>query len=272
MVRRRAQATSTDSPDRRRRGAGRRPRSRPAARPGAAGGTEDEQPRARPVGVHGADAGGTGADDPGDRDGRPERGDRARRPGRAGSEAGGAGRDLRRGRPGAPDRRAAGGRRGPGGGRGDAARSRSSARGCGASWVETPPRRRSPASTAFRRESAALPPEAGAADLQTATVLSRARDLGIAVAAILIVEEAASGERIADCGARGGGEARRRRRRAHTLSLKSRLSLCRISAVGGEARRHRERFGRSAPRPPPGAGRTSAGGARGARRLPRRAG
>ena len=47
-------------------------------------------------------------------------------------------------------------------------------------------------------ESAALPPEAGAADLQTATVLSRARVLGIAVAAVLIVEEAASGERIAD--------------------------------------------------------------------------
>ncbi len=47
-------------------------------------------------------------------------------------------------------------------------------------------------------ESAALPPEVGAADLQTATVLSRARALGIAAAAVLIVEEAASGERIAD--------------------------------------------------------------------------
>jgi hypothetical protein len=34
--------------------------------------------------------------------------------------------------------------------------------------------------------------------MQTATVLARGRDLGIAVAAILIVETAAGGEQIAD--------------------------------------------------------------------------
>ncbi len=37
-----------------------------------------------------------------------------------------------------------------------------------------------------------------AADMQTATVLARGRDLGIAVAAVLIVERSAGGERIAD--------------------------------------------------------------------------
>jgi purine-nucleoside phosphorylase len=46
-------------------------------------------------------------------------------------------------------------------------------------------------------ESAGLPPGVEAADLQTATVLSRAPALGIAAAAVLIVEETASGERIA---------------------------------------------------------------------------
>ena len=50
----------------------------------------------------------------------------------------------------------------------------------------------------FPAESAALPPGVGATDMQTATVLSCARDLGIAAAAVLIVEETASGERIAD--------------------------------------------------------------------------
>ncbi len=44
----------------------------------------------------------------------------------------------------------------------------------------------------------ALPVEVTAADLQTATVLARARALGIAAAGVLIVEETAGGERIAD--------------------------------------------------------------------------
>ena len=47
-------------------------------------------------------------------------------------------------------------------------------------------------------ESAALPSGVGATDMQTATVLSCAHDLGIAAAAILIVEERVGGERIAD--------------------------------------------------------------------------
>ena len=42
------------------------------------------------------------------------------------------------------------------------------------------------------------PPGTIAADMQTATVLARGRDLGVAVAAILIVETAAGGEHIAD--------------------------------------------------------------------------
>ena len=45
---------------------------------------------------------------------------------------------------------------------------------------------------------ATLPSAVGAADLQTATVLARAHALGIAAAAVLIVEEAAGGERITD--------------------------------------------------------------------------
>jgi uridine phosphorylase len=47
-------------------------------------------------------------------------------------------------------------------------------------------------------ESAKPPPQISAADLQTATVLSRCRALGIAAAGVLIVEESASGERIGD--------------------------------------------------------------------------
>jgi uridine phosphorylase len=47
-------------------------------------------------------------------------------------------------------------------------------------------------------EPAAIPLGVGATDMQTATVLSRSRALGIAAAAVLIVEETASGERIAD--------------------------------------------------------------------------
>jgi len=47
-------------------------------------------------------------------------------------------------------------------------------------------------------ESAKPPPRISAADLQTATVLSRCRALGIAAAGVLIVEESASGERIGD--------------------------------------------------------------------------
>jgi uridine phosphorylase len=42
------------------------------------------------------------------------------------------------------------------------------------------------------------PPGAIAADMQTATVLARGGALGIAVAAVLIVEESANGERISD--------------------------------------------------------------------------
>jgi uridine phosphorylase len=37
-----------------------------------------------------------------------------------------------------------------------------------------------------------------AADMQTATLLSRARELGVAIAAVLVVERSAGGERIAD--------------------------------------------------------------------------
>jgi uridine phosphorylase len=47
-------------------------------------------------------------------------------------------------------------------------------------------------------EPGALPTEVTAADMQTATVLARARALGVAAAAVLIVEETAGGERIAD--------------------------------------------------------------------------
>ncbi len=47
-------------------------------------------------------------------------------------------------------------------------------------------------------ESAAAPAGVSAADLQTATVLSRCRTLGIAAAAILIVEEAARSRRLGD--------------------------------------------------------------------------
>ncbi len=47
-------------------------------------------------------------------------------------------------------------------------------------------------------ESATPSPGVSAVDMQTATVLSRCRTLGIAAAAILIVEEAVSGERICD--------------------------------------------------------------------------
>jgi high-affinity iron transporter len=50
-----AVATSTNGADRPRRDPGRRPRSSPAAGSGAARAAEDEQPRARPVGVHGSD-------------------------------------------------------------------------------------------------------------------------------------------------------------------------------------------------------------------------
>lgn len=55
------------------------------------------------------------------------------------------------------------------------------------------------------------PPGAIAADMQTATVLARGRALGVAVAAILIVETAAGGEQIADedleAAAKRGGRA-----------------------------------------------------------------
>jgi uridine phosphorylase len=44
----------------------------------------------------------------------------------------------------------------------------------------------------------AHPPGTIAADMQTATVLARGSDLGVAVAAILIVETTAGGEHIAD--------------------------------------------------------------------------
>jgi uridine phosphorylase len=44
----------------------------------------------------------------------------------------------------------------------------------------------------------APPVGVAAADMQTATVLTRGRGLGIAIAAVLIVERAANGERIAD--------------------------------------------------------------------------
>jgi uridine phosphorylase len=47
-------------------------------------------------------------------------------------------------------------------------------------------------------EPEALPVEVTATDMQTATVLTRGRALGIAAAAVLIVEETAAGERIAD--------------------------------------------------------------------------
>jgi uridine phosphorylase len=47
-------------------------------------------------------------------------------------------------------------------------------------------------------ESTAVPSGVSAADLQTATVLSRCRTLGIAAAAILIVEEGASSEPLGD--------------------------------------------------------------------------
>ena len=43
-----------------------------------------------------------------------------------------------------------------------------------------------------------LPAGVAAADLQTATLLARGGDLGLAVAAVLIVERSAAGERIAD--------------------------------------------------------------------------
>lgn len=47
-------------------------------------------------------------------------------------------------------------------------------------------------------DAPASPPGASASDLQTATVLSRGRALGVAVAAVLIIEESASGKRISD--------------------------------------------------------------------------
>jgi uridine phosphorylase len=50
----------------------------------------------------------------------------------------------------------------------------------------------------FPAESAAPAPGVAATDMQTATVLSRARSLGIAAAAVLIVEETAGGGRITD--------------------------------------------------------------------------
>jgi uridine phosphorylase len=62
-----------------------------------------------------------------------------------------------------------------------------------------------------REGQGALPAEVTAADMQTATVLARAQALGIAAAAVLIVEETAGGERIADeeleDAARGAGKA-----------------------------------------------------------------
>jgi purine-nucleoside phosphorylase len=47
-------------------------------------------------------------------------------------------------------------------------------------------------------EHGSAPGEVAAADMQTATVLARGRSLGIAVAAVLIVERAVGGERIGD--------------------------------------------------------------------------
>jgi uridine phosphorylase len=47
-------------------------------------------------------------------------------------------------------------------------------------------------------EHGRTPAGVAAADMQTATVLARGRGLGIAVAAVLVVERSASGERLAD--------------------------------------------------------------------------
>ena len=83
----------------------------------------------------------------------------------------------------------------------------------------------------------------------------------------------AAGGRLGRRGGRSGREAGRRGAAAAILSsLKSRVSLCLrfFARLGGESRRARGRAGRSAPRPPRGAAKTSAGGAPGARgRSPR---
>jgi uridine phosphorylase len=62
-------------------------------------------------------------------------------------------------------------------------------------------------------------PPAGvvAADLQTAALLARGGDLGLAVAAVLIVERSAAGERIADAALEDAGK-RAGRAAAHVLS------------------------------------------------------
>ena len=136
------------------------------------------------------------ADDPGDRDGRAERRGGARRPGRARGAAGGPDRHLRLARRACP-RRAADRRRGasPGGvplarGRGEAVRPTPTLTGARRELLDGTRRRSSSASTpAPAGAPSCRSPAAEAADMQTAAAPRRRRDLGVAVAAVLIVIE-----------------------------------------------------------------------------------
>ena len=197
-------------------------------------------------GYSGATPGGRRADDPGDRDGRAERRARPRRPGRAGRAAGGPGRHLRRARrarasascwssprrsprAAAPPRSAQAGEAvAPDAGLTDALRR---------SWAARRGRRPSPASTSCTRRERRAAVDGGASPTCRPRRCSRrARELGVALAAVLIVTETSGRRAARRRGARSGrrsGPARAAVSR--TLSLKSRVSLCLLRRASSAA-------------------------------------
>ena len=87
-------------------------------------------------------------------------------------------------------------------------------------------RRRSPASTASARRSATRRPSlAEPPTCRPRRCSPRARELGVAVAALLDRQRDGDGGQLARRGPRGGGETRRASRRGRTLTLKLRVRL-----------------------------------------------